>query len=99
MPEAFLFVQFQACIKNAAHQAHDRRPGNNAGGQGAGRGRRMGIIHQLPAAADQIQAGKLGIKQLLQIGFPYKQEYMGGLGNPGSLGRPGKAISRFRQLP
>ncbi len=96
-PEALLFVQLQASVEDAAHEADNGRPGNDARRQGAGHPGRMGILHQLPSARYQVQTGKLGIEELLQVRFPHKQEDMGGFSDPRPPGRPFEPVSRVGQ--
>ena len=98
VPEAFLFIQFQPCIEDPAHQAHNGRPGNDARRKSTGQRSGMGILHQLSAPLHQVQTGELGIEELLEITFSHKEENMGRLGNPGPLGRPLESIGRVGQV-
>lgn len=54
LPEAFLFVQFQPRVEDAAHEADDGRPGDDARGQGAGHSNGMRVIHNFAATGYQI---------------------------------------------
>ena len=98
LPEAFLFIQFQPRIEDPAHQTHNGRPGNDAGRKSTGQGSSMGILHQLFSPLHQVQTGKLGIEELLEITLSHKEENMGGFGDPGPLGRPPESIGRVGQL-
>lgn len=54
LPEAFFFVQFQPRVEDAAHEADDGRPGDDARGQGAGHSNGMRVIHNFAATGYQI---------------------------------------------